>query len=89
MLELCEPYGPVHSFKLVHNRGGEYFYTAMCSYHFVKVSEQFSAVAQNLVIGVNDKTNRAALGGRYDSQFLEQRWDPNYFTLRTITHMTD
>ena len=21
VLELCEPYGPVHSFKLVHNRG--------------------------------------------------------------------
>ena len=21
MLALCEPYGPVHSFKLVHNRG--------------------------------------------------------------------
>ena len=21
LVELCEPYGPVHSFKLVHNRG--------------------------------------------------------------------
>ena len=48
-----------------------------------------AAVAQNLVVGVNDKTNRAALGGRYDSQFLEQKWDPSYFSLRTITHMTD
>jgi hypothetical protein len=22
ILALCEPFGPVHSFKLVHNRGG-------------------------------------------------------------------
>jgi hypothetical protein len=75
--------------KLVHNRAGEYFYTAMCGYHFVKNDEKFSAVFPNLVIGVNDKINRAALGGRYQSSFLEQRWDPTYFTLRTITHMTD
>jgi hypothetical protein len=75
--------------KLVHNRGGEYFYTAMCGYHFVKNDETFSAVFPNLVIGVNDKTNRAALGGRFQSSFLEQHWDPAYFSLRTITHMTD
>src|SRR5437867_11537924 len=25
--------------KLVHNRAGEYFYTAMCGYHFVKNDE--------------------------------------------------
>jgi hypothetical protein len=75
--------------KLVHNRAGEYFYTAMCGYHFVKNDETFSSVFPNLVIGVNDKTNRAALGGRYQSSFLEQKWDPAYFTLRTITHMTD
>jgi len=76
-------------YKLVHNRAGEYFYSATCAYHFVKNDETFSAVAQDLVIGVNDKTNRAALGGRYQSQFLEQQWDPSYFSLRTITHMTD
>jgi len=75
--------------KQVHNRAGEYFYTAMCGYHFVKNDEKFSAVFPNLVVGVNDKTNRAALGGRYQSSFLEQNWDPTYFTLRTITHMTD
>jgi RNA recognition motif. (a.k.a. RRM, RBD, or RNP domain) len=23
VLDLCEPYGPVHSFRLVHNRGAE------------------------------------------------------------------
>ena len=50
--------------KMVHNRAGEYFYTAMCGYHFVKNDETFSAVFPNLVVGVNDKTNRAALGGR-------------------------
>jgi uncharacterized protein DUF1329 len=75
--------------KLVHNRAGEYFYTAMCGYHFVKNDETFSAVFPNLVIGVNDKTNRAALGGRFQSSFLEQTWDPSYFSLRTLTHMTD
>jgi hypothetical protein len=75
--------------KQVHNRAGEYFYSAMCGYHFVKNDEKFSAVFPNLVVGVNDKTNRAALGGRYQSSFLEQNWDPTYFTLRTITHMTD
>jgi len=75
--------------KLVHNRAGEYFYTAMCGYHFVKNDEKFSAVFPNLVVGVNDKTNRAALGGRFQSSFLEQNWDPSYFSLRTLTHMTD
>lgn len=75
--------------KMVHNRAGEYFYTAMCGYHFVKNDEKFSAVFPNLVVGVNDKTNRAALGGRFTSSFLEQKWDPSYFSLRTITHMTD
>ena len=75
--------------KLVHNRAGEYFYTAACGYHFVKNDEKFSAVFPNLVIGVNDKTNRAALGGRFQNSFLEQQWDPAYFSLRTLTHMTD
>ena len=75
--------------KLVHNRAGEYFYTAACGYHFVKDGESYSAVYPNFVIGVNDKTNRAALGGRYQSSFLEQNWDPSYFSLRTLTHMTD
>jgi uncharacterized protein DUF1329 len=75
--------------KLVHNRAGEYFYTAMCGYHFVKNDETFSAVFPSLVVGVNDKTNRAALGGRYQNSFLEQHWDPSYFSLRSLTHMTD
>jgi len=75
--------------KLVHNRAGEYFYTATCGYHFVKDGETYSAVYPNFVIGVNDKTNRAALGGRYQSSFIERNWDPNYFSLRTLTHMTD
>jgi hypothetical protein len=75
--------------KLVHNRAGEYFYTAACGYHFVKSGEDFSTVSPNFVIGVNDKTNRAALGGRYQSSFIERNWDPNYFSLKTLTHMTD
>jgi hypothetical protein len=75
--------------KLVHNRAGEYFYTAGCGYHFVKNDETYSAVFPNLVIGVNDKTNRAALGGRYQQSFIERNWDPTYFSLRTLTHLTD
>ena len=76
--------------KQVHNRAGEYFYSAACGYHFVKnQDETYSAVFPNLVIGVNDKTNRAALGGRYQSSFIERNWDPNYFSLRTLTRMTD
>ena len=75
--------------KMVHNRAGEYFYTAGCGYHFVKQDETFSAVFPNLVIGVNDKTNRAALGGRYQQSFIERNWDLSYFSLRTLTHMTD
>ncbi len=75
--------------KMVHNRAGEYFYTAACGYHFVKNDETYSSVYPNFVIGVNDKTNRAALGGRYQSSFIERKWDPNYFSLRTLTRMTD
>ncbi len=76
--------------KEVHNRAGEYFYSAACGYHFVKDgADTYSAVFPNLVIGVNDKTNRAALGGRYQSSFIERNWDPNYFSLRTLTRMTD
>jgi len=75
--------------KLVHNRAGEYFYTAACGYHFVKNDDTFSAVFPSLVIGVNDKINRAAIGGRYQSSFIERNWDPSYFSLRTLTHMSD
>jgi Protein of unknown function (DUF1329) len=76
--------------KLVHNRAGEYFYNAMCAYHWAKNADgTFSAVAPNLVVGVNDKTNRAALGGRYSAQFFEFKWPDDYFTLRTLTHLSD
>jgi hypothetical protein len=75
--------------KLVHNRAGEYFYTAACGYHFVKSDETYSSVYPNLVIGVNDKTNRAALGGRYQASFVEKDWNTKYFSIRTITRFTD
>ncbi len=76
--------------KLVHNRAGEYFYNAQCSYHFSHSPDRsFSAVTQNGVIGVNDKTNRAALGGRYDSQFVEHAFEEGYFQLLTLTRMSD
>jgi len=76
--------------KLVHNRSGEYFYNAQCSYHWSKTDDgSFSSVTQNGVVGVNDKTNRAAIGGRYDSQFIEHKFEPDFFTLSTLTHMSD
>ncbi len=76
--------------KLVHNRAGEYFYNAMCAYHFIRDKEvTFTGVSPNLVVGVNDKSNRAALGGRYSEQFTEHNFPDDYFTLQTLTHMTD
>ncbi len=76
--------------KLVHNRAGEYFYNAMCAYHFIRDEKvTWTGVSPNLVVGVNDKTNRAALGGRYSEQFTEHAFPDDYFTLQTLTHMTD
>ncbi len=76
--------------KLVHNRAGEYFYNAQCSYHWSRDAQTgFSAVTQNSVVGVNDKTNRAAFGGRYDSQFIEHNFEDAHFTLHHLTHMGD
>jgi hypothetical protein len=76
--------------KLVHNKAGEYFYNAMCAYHWSKSADgSFSAVTPNMVVGVNDKTNRAALGGRYKTQFLESKYEDSYFTLHHLTHMSD
>jgi uncharacterized protein DUF1329 len=76
--------------KSVHNRAGEYFYTAMCSYHFSKSDDgSFGATTPNMVMGVNDKTDRAALGGRYQDQFLERNFDPAYFSLRSLSRLSD
>ncbi|MDX2166473.1 MAG: DUF1329 domain-containing protein, partial [Deltaproteobacteria bacterium] len=76
--------------KLVHNRAGEYFYNAMCGYHFSKSeSESFSAVSPSVVVGVNDKSNRACLAGRASSQFIERRYPDDYFSMRTLTHLSD
>jgi hypothetical protein len=76
--------------KLVHNRAGEYFYNAMCSYHWSKNADgTFSAVTPDMVVGVNDKTNRAAIGGRYTSQFIETHYPDNYFTLQHLSRISD
>jgi hypothetical protein len=42
-----------------------------------------------MVMGVNDKTDRAALGGRYSAQFLERDFDPQYFSLRALSRLSD
>ncbi len=71
--------------KLVHNRAGEYFYNAMCGYTFAVSSDRsFSTVAPTVVVGVNDKANRAAIGGRSVDQFAERAFDPDLFTLRAL-----
>jgi hypothetical protein len=76
--------------KLVHNKAGEYFYNAMCAYHWSRSPDgSFSAVTPNMVIGVNDKTNRAAIGGRYTSQFIELNYPENYFTLGRLSRVSD
>jgi hypothetical protein len=76
--------------KLVHNRAGEYFYNAMCAYHWSRNADgTFTAVSPNLVVGVNDKTNRAALGGRYSSQFFEMQFPRDHFSLRTLSRLSD
>lgn len=72
--------------KLVFNKAGEYFYNAACGHHFAKSADDtYSAVANNVVIGVNDKANRAAFGGRYTSQFLERSFPKGRFSLQTLT----
>lgn len=76
--------------KNVHNRAGEYFYTAMCSYHWSKNEDgSFGAATPNMVMGVNDKTDRAALGGRYQGQFIERNFDPGHFSLRALSRLSD
>ncbi len=76
--------------KNVHNRAGEYFYTAMCSYHWSKSDDgQFGTTTPNMVMGVNDKTDRAALGGRYASQFIDRNMDPSQFSLRALSRLSD
>ena len=76
--------------KLVYNRAGEYFYNAMCAYHWSKNDDgTFTAVTPNMVVGVNDKTNRSAIGGRCSSQFIETKFEDDYFTLHHLTHMGD
>jgi hypothetical protein len=76
--------------KLVFNKAGEYFYNAACGHHWAKSADDtFSAVANNIVIGVNDKTNRAAFGGRYTSQFVERSFPKNRFTLQNLTSSSD
>jgi hypothetical protein len=76
--------------KLVHNRAGEYFYNAMCAYHWsVSNDGTFSTVTPNMVVGVNDKTNRSCLAGRYSSQFIETQYAEDYFTLSHLSRMSD
>jgi hypothetical protein len=49
----------------------------------------FTVVTPNMVVGVNDKTNRACLAGRYSSQFVELDYPEDYFTLSHLTKMSD
>jgi hypothetical protein len=76
--------------KLVHNRAGEYFYNAMCAYHWsTNDAGDFRPVTPNMVIGVNDKTNRAAIGGRYISQFIETDFRAKHFSLPNLARLSE
>ncbi len=76
--------------KLVHNRAGEYFYNAMCAYHWSRSPDgTFAAVTPNMIIGVNDKADRAAIAGRYDSQFIETDFDEKFFTLSRLSRLSE
>ena len=76
--------------KLVNNRAGEYFYNAMCGYTFGRTADgSRSAVLPTVVVGVNDKTNRAAIGGRPQDQIVDDKFDPADFTLKAITRSID
>jgi hypothetical protein len=76
--------------KLVHDRAGEYFYNAMCGYTFARTEDgRRSAVLQTVVVGVNDKTNRAAIGGRPRDQIVEDEFDPAAFTLKAIARSSE
>lgn len=76
--------------KLVYNRAGEYFYNAACAHHWAKNDDDtYSAVANDIVIGVNDKTNSAAFGGRYSEHFLERAFEEDRFTLTTLMRAGD
>ncbi|GIW42531.1 MAG: hypothetical protein KatS3mg076_3108 [Candidatus Binatia bacterium] len=76
--------------KLVHNRAGEYFYNAACAYHFSTNDDgSFKTVTQNMVVGVNDKTNRACLAGRYSSQYIERKFPDDFFTLHNLMQFGD
>jgi hypothetical protein len=57
----------------------------MCGYTFSTSKDRaFSVVAPAVVVGVNDKANRAAIGGRAQDQFIEQAFDPSVFSLRAL-----
>jgi hypothetical protein len=76
--------------KLVYNRAGEYFYNAACGHHWAKnADDTYSAAVNNVVVGVNDKTNRAAFGGRYTSQFLERAFPAGHFSLQRLHTKAD
>ena len=77
--------------KLVHNRAGEYFYNAMCAYHFSKSADgTFSAVTPNLVVGVNDKTEPRLSGWALHARSSSSATIPDdYFSLRTLTHLSE
>jgi hypothetical protein len=62
----------------------------MCGYTFGQTEDRsVSSVLPSLVVGVNDKTNRAAIGGRPRDQFIEEAFDPAEFTLKAITRLRD
>ncbi len=76
--------------KLVYDRAGEYFYNAMFSYYWSRSEDgSMAAVTPGFLVGVNDRTNRAAIVGRQMTSVVGANTPPNLFTLTTLTRMSD
>jgi hypothetical protein len=42
-----------------------------------------------MVVGANDRINRACLAGRYKEQIVERNFSPDTFSLHRLTHLAD
>lgn len=76
--------------KLAHDRAGAYISNAMCAYHFSRSADgSFSAVTPSLVVGVDDRTERASLAGRPSASIIERGAAGDFFSLRTLSRLRE
>lgn len=76
--------------KLAHDRSGAYVSNAMCVYHFSRSADgHFSAVSPSLVLGVDERADRAALAGRPTASHVERGAPGDFYSLRTLTRQRE